>query len=319
MLTPLELKLEKNQCTLYIGGHIIFRMDCNHIEPGDVRETITHGEKRRNHRGPGYIYKHGAIEVVVKEKPCHCHTITVWNKEKNNNSAKDKNQRKSRYMERNGELACPRCEQADLILGPQTYELYGDVIGEYLGLQCPNCRYTCFDEKTSKEILDAIKKFEICPLTSEDIVLILLGCCKKPISGAILFMKEAFLLFEEKLKNSNLPVFSPNFVPYYYGPYSFDIDEAWSNLEQLGLIKTEGRRSTSKEIFSLTEEGRKEAEKILESLPEELRNELPFWRQGLDQFGNDGILLDVYKKYPQYIDKSRIKDKVLPKTMHRRA
>jgi hypothetical protein len=294
-------------------------MGCNHIAAEDVRETIIHGEKKRNNRGPGYIYEYGVTVVIVKEKPCHCHTITVYNKEKDNNSAKDKNQRKRRYMERNGELACPRCESADLILGPQKYELYSNVIGEYLGLHCPNCKYTCFDEKTSEEILNAIEKSEICPITSEDLVLILLGSCNKPISGAILFMKEAFLLFEQKLKESSVPVFSPNFIPYHYGPYSFDIDEAWSDLEQLGLIKIEGRRSTSKEIFSLTEEGKEEAQKILESLPENLRKELPSWRQGLDQFGNDGILLDVYKNYPQYTDRSKIKDKVLPKTMHKRA
>jgi ssDNA-binding Zn-finger/Zn-ribbon topoisomerase 1 len=319
LLLPLELKLEKNLCTLYIGGHILFRMSCNHIEPEDVRETITRGEKRRNGRGPGHIYKNGAVEVVAKEKPCHCHAITIYNKEKNNNTTKDKNQRKRRYMEREGELACPRCEKSDLVLGPQKYGLHNNVIGEYLGLYCPNCRYICFDEKTSKEIMNVISKFEICPLTPEDFVLILLGSCKKPISGAILFMKEAFLLFEEKLEDSIVPACSPNFIPYHYGPYSFDIDEAWSNLEQLGMIKIEGRRSTSKEIFSLTEEGEKEAKKIFESLPEKLRNELPMWRQGLDQLGNDGILLDVYKKYPQYTDKSKIKDRVLPKTMHRRA
>ena len=85
MLTPLELKLEKNQCSLYIQGHTIFRMGCNHIAAEDVRETIIHGEKKRNNRGPGYIYEYGVTVVIVKEKPCHCHTITVYNKEKDNN------------------------------------------------------------------------------------------------------------------------------------------------------------------------------------------------------------------------------------------
>ncbi|MCK4615130.1 MAG: hypothetical protein KAU14_10035, partial [Thermoplasmata archaeon] len=101
--------------------------------------------------------------------------------------------------------------------------------------------------------------------------------------------------------------------------YSFDLVESWYDLEELGLITIEGRRSTNKETFSLTRKGRLEAKRIYDSLPEDLKKELPGWRRGLDELGNDGILKDVYKKYPEYTDRSKIKDRVLPKGMHGRA
>lgn len=293
---------------------------CNNLESEEeeVREIIINGERRNNDRGRGYIYRKGVIEVVVRWKRCHCHVTTIYNKNKHNNSNQDKNGRIKKYMERDREKTCPRCEKADLEFGPKAIEVSGEVIGEFQGLECPNCKYICFDEKTSKEIRILIKNHEICPITPEDISLILLYALDSPINGAIVFMKEAFLLFEEKLKEFKVPTLSPKFISYHYGPYSFDIDESWNNLEQFGLIEITGKRSTPKEIFSLTSEGKEEAKKIFESLPKALQEELPRWRKGFDQLQN-GILKDVYLKYPQYTDKSKIKDRVLPKRMHGRA
>jgi uncharacterized protein YwgA len=205
-----------------------------------------------------------------------------------------------------------------LVHGIQALEVSGKVIGEFPGLGCPNCRYVCFDEDTSIEIGKVIKELDVSPIDPVDLVLLLLYSYEGPILGAISFMKETFLLVQEKFKEFDIPVLSPKFIPYYYGPYSFDIVESWYNLEQIGLIRIEGKRSSPKECFWLTEEGREEAKEIFDSLPEGLRKELPAWRKGLDQLGND-ILKEVYIKYPEYTDKSKIKDKVLPKRVHGRA
>jgi hypothetical protein len=318
-ISPLELKLKDNKCALYIEGYQLFRLDCNHLGSDDVRQVIIEGERRDNERGPGYIYKLGVIEVVARWKPCHCHATTIYNKAKDNNQNKSKNQRKRKYMEREREKTCPRCDKADLEFGAQALEISGKVIGEFQGLGCPNCRYICFDEKTSKKICDLIKESNICPIDPADLVLLLLYSYDGPICGAISFMKEAFLLVQEKIKEYKIPVLAPKFISYHYGPYSFDIVESWYNLEQLGLMKIEGTRSSPKEIFSLTEEGKEAAKRIFASLPEDLQKDLPAWRKGLDQLGNRGILKDVYRRYPEYTNKSKIKDEVLPNEIHGRA
>ena len=318
MQSHLELELKENRCALWIKGHANFRLACNHLEQEEVQEIIINGERRNNDRGRGYIYQKGVIEVVARWKRCHCHVTTIYNKNKNNNSNQDKNERIKKYMESDKVKTCPRCEKADLEFGLKAIEVSGEVIGEFQGLECPNCKYICFDAKTSKEIQAIIKTSGICPITPEDISLILLYALDSPINGAIVFMKEAFLLFEEKLKEFKVPTLSPKFISYLYGPYSFDIDESWNSLEQFGLIQITGKRSTPKEIFSLTIEGKEEAKKIFESLPKALQEELPCWRKGFDQLQN-GILKDVYLRYPQYTDKSKIKDRVLPKRMHGRA
>ncbi len=62
-----------------------------------------------------------------------------------------------------------------------------------------------------------------------------------------------------------------------------------------------------------------QAKRIYDSLPDNLKKELPEWRRGLDELGNDGILKDVYMKYKEFTDKSKIKKQVLPTGMHKRA
>lgn len=317
-MIPWESKLRENLCTLHTEFYQIFRLKCNKLETSDIRETIIGGERRNNNKGAGFIYTKGVIEVVAKWKPCHCHVITIYNKSKNNNSTKTKSQRRNKHMERDKEKTCPRCEKADLIFESQPIEISGEAIGDFPGLGCPNCRYVCFDERTTTEIKNIISKLDICPIDPMNLVLLLLYSYEGPICGAISFMKEAFLLVQEKFNEFKIPALQPKFIPYYYGPYSFDIVESWYNLEELGLIRIEGKRSSPKECFWLTEDGREEAKEIFESLPEELQRELPAWRKGLDQLGND-ILKDVYLRYPEYLDRSRIKDEVLPKRMHRRA
>ncbi len=214
---------------------------------------------------------------------------------------------------------CPRCAKAELAYGRYPLELSGTTYGEFDGYGCPNCGIVFFTEDSSREIRKIIQHLPRRPLDPNELNLMLLYSSKESIRGAVSFMKETFLLFKEKLQQFDVLALSPHFISYHYGPYSFDLVESWYDLEELGLITIEGRRSTNKETFSLTRKGRLEAKRIYDSLPEDLKKELPGWRRGLDELGNDGILKDVYKKYPEYTDRSKIKDRVLPKGMHGRA
>jgi len=222
-------------------------------------------------------------------------------------------------MRRTEDWTCPRCYKAELEFGDHPFEVSDKVIGEYPGLKCPNCQLVCFDKAASRLIMETLMESEIHPLNSHELCLLLLYATDKPIKGATVFMKEIFLLFKEKLREFDIPAISPHFISYHYGPYSFDIDEAWRILDELGLIQIQGKKSSRKESFYLTEEGRAKAKRIFDSLPADLQSDLYDWRRGLDELGRDGILKTVYQDYDSYTDKSKIKDEVLPKWTHKRA
>lgn len=308
-------------CELNLTFHANLEMCNDNLTVDDIKETIIKGEKKDNKNGLGDKYEHGVIVVIADSEPCHFYVVTVW---KTNGDKKhlysDKSYRRRKYMRKDKtRKLCSRCGKANLVPGAYPLEISGKVQGEFEGYGCPNCGIVYFNETSSEEIRSIVQKFSIKPLNSMDLSLLLLYSSKKPVMGAISFMKELFLLFKEKLKEYDIPALSPEFIPYHYGPYSFDIVDAWYELEDAGLIVIKGRRSSNKETFCLTEKGKAVAKQIFDSMPEDLKRDLPEWRRGLDELGTDGILKDVYIKYPQYTDKSKIKLKVLPSWMRGRA
>lgn len=311
---------EKFSCELNKSLEAITEMINDNISEDDIKETILNGKKKPPQPGRLDEYQYEAIVVIADSEPCHYYIVTAWKTSGRKPSYKNKPYRRRRYMRRKKEgKVCSRCGKANIESGIYPLEISGKTYGKFEGYGCRNCGIIYFNEKSSKKISAIIQKFRRRPLDSKELSLVLLYASKEPIKGAVSFMKEAFLLFREKLRAYKVPALSPHFIPYYYGPYSFDIVEGWYDLEELGLIVMEGRRSSNKETFSLTKKGKTQAKKIYESLPDDLKKELPQWRRGLDELGNDGILKDVYLKYPEYTDKSKIKKQVLPRDMHGRA
>lgn len=314
------ISAEEFRCELNKSLEAITEMNNDNITDDDVKKTILNGDHQPSKKSSFDEYYYEAIVVVADSEPCHFYIITAWKMNSRKPNYKNKPYRKRRYMRRKKKgKYCSRCGKANLEYGTYSLEISGKNYGVLEGYSCPNCRIVYYSEKSSEKIRSIIEKLDRPPMASEELCLILLYASEEPIKGSISFMKEAFLLFKEKLKEYNVPALSPHFFSYSYGPYSFDIVEAWYNLEANGLLNTKGRRSSSKEIFYLTKKGKAEAKRIYESLPDELKKELPLWRRGLDELGNDGILKDVYLKYPDYTDKSKIKDNVLPRDMHGRA
>ncbi len=295
-------------------------MMSDNITDYDIKLTLLNGEKKKNKRGPGYKYQFEVIVVIADSEPCHFYIVTTWKTNNQKPSYKNKPYRRRRYMRRKKKgKPCTRCNKARLEFGKYPLEISGNIYGEYGGYRCPNCGIVYFTEESSEKIKEILAGFKIKPLDPIDLVLILLYSTDRSIKGAVSFMKESFLLFKEKLWDFKVPALSPHFISYHYGPYSFDIVEAWYHLENLGFLDIEGRKSSNKETFTLTEKGKEEAKKIYNKLPKELRRELPRWRRGLDELGNDGILRDVYSKYDEYTDKSKIRNEVLLYYMHGRA
>lgn len=161
-----------------------------------------------------------------------------------------------------------------------------------------------------KEATAVAKKRKVPDLLVRDLILLLLYARKdKPIYGRTMLMKQVFLLFEEILRKYNLKVQNPKFVPYYYGPYSFTVAKVLEDLSFAGYIKIEGKKNTRKEKFMLTNQGLREIDKKWNKLDENLRKEIEKHRIAWDQMGTDGILNYIYTYYPEFKEKSKIKDK----------
>lgn len=319
-MKPPELKLRDKECELDLKDHSLTEMVNDNLNIEDVENVIINGEKKKNNRNSGQKYRLGALEVIADWIKCHCIVITAYNwKDGNKTTFEDKQHRREGYMRKKQDWTCPRCSKAELEFGNHPFEVSDKTIGEFPGLKCPNCQLTCFEKTSSEQIMNYLREKRLNPLNSHELCLLLLYATDKPIQGATVFMKEVFLLFKEKLREFDIPAISPHFISYHYGPYSFDVDEAWRTLEELGLIKIEGKKSSKRETFYLTEDGSENAKRIFESLPSELQNDLYDWRRGLDELGRDGILKVVYQDYGYFTDKSKIKEKVLPSWTHGKA
>ena len=161
-----------------------------------------------------------------------------------------------------------------------------------------------------EEARKELQKKEKLDLLVRDVLLMLLYARRdKPIYGRTMLMKQVFLLFEEILKKYDLKVQNPKFVPYYYGPYSFTVAKVAEDLAFAGYIRIEGKKNTRKERFMITEQGIREIEEKWKKLSENLKKEIENHRIAWDQMGTDGILKYVYTYYPEFKEKSKIKDK----------
>jgi len=165
-----------------------------------------------------------------------------------------------------------------------------------------------FDELES--FLSGIKEKGEKPLLTEDLVLILLYArADRPIYGKTMLMKEVFLMCEEILKPEGVRTQDPRFVPYKYGPYSFNVMQTLETMVVANLIASSGKRNSRKEAFILTGIGVKRAEQKFERLPADVRESLESLRVGWDQLGTHGILQYVYQKYERYKAESEIKSR----------
>jgi predicted transcriptional regulator len=162
-----------------------------------------------------------------------------------------------------------------------------------------------YDFEDAKKIISDLKpkKYTV----SDCVLLTLFAQPDKPIVGRVVMMKEVFLIIKEVLKDDEVQ--DPKFIPYRLGMYSFTVGNALTNLEYSGFLERKGKKNTKLEQFILTEKGRKHISRIWNSLSADTQRLAEERRKGWDQLGYDGILRLVYRKYPEYKDKSCIKDR----------
>jgi uncharacterized protein YwgA len=179
------------------------------------------------------------------------------------------------------------------------------------GVRCKECGQEVFGAAEVQEMFEKIKNEKV--MSTSDLILALFYAQKDmPIKGMISLMKQSFLVEKEFTKDEHIKTENGEYIPYKYGPYSYKVDEIVTILEENGIVKSYGRKSSNKEIFYLTDDGKEMARKVFDKLMPEQQRKLEDLRKGWDQLGIKGILKRVYVDYQDYINKSVILSKVLP-------
>jgi len=164
-----------------------------------------------------------------------------------------------------------------------------------------------------KEAIIKYKEIDRPEIALDELVLLILGLLEdKPVNGKVVMQKEVFI-FANELKENNIKIIEPTFVSLHYGPFSQELAVLLELLELAGYIRIWHRRRMKATKYELTDKGKNIARKIIKELEnkygKEFIEKLRTLRIGLDQLGHDGILRYVYRKYPRFAEKSKIKDK----------
>jgi len=150
-------------------------------------------------------------------------------------------------------------------------------------------------------------------ITIEEWILILLYAQKdKPITGKLMFVKQAFLLAKDVFPSIEEKF---EFYPASFGPYSKEFAKSVNKLiekEDISLEILEAKKEGDTEIyrFRLSKDGEENAKNAFNKLPDEYKNKIRRKRRGWDQLGYTGIVRLVYTKYPEYAIYSNIKESI---------
>jgi len=126
------------------------------------------------------------------------------------------------------------------------------------------------------------------------------------VRGKLLLFKQFFVFVKEIERDLDRVA---NFIPYDYGPYSFELQNALDNLvirQDISLT-----RSGDRIDFSLTENGMKTASKIFSTIPDLKKEKMEKLRQDANNLGYNGVLRYVYARYPEFTTLSKIKHRVM--------
>ncbi len=148
-------------------------------------------------------------------------------------------------------------------------------------------------------------------LTPEEWVLafVLAGNPSNPndveIRGKLLFIKE-FFVFVKEIK-LDLDTFF-NFIPFDYGPFSFQLASILDHLIKSGLISvSEAQVKTGKRYdYKLTPLGAERSRGIYEAIDPNIRSRLEKLRSDATKMGYFSVLRYVYSRYPEYTIASKI-------------
>ena len=141
--------------------------------------------------------------------------------------------------------------------------------------------------------------------TTKKLVILVLGLTGGYIATDTRMQKLAFLVNQEVYNWAK-------FEASDYGAYSKELMKAVDELEKEGkLVYVWDNDGVSR--YYLTEKGKQDAKKLLEQLKDEDENKLKRAMEIIQRHKDDALsylIAYVYKYYPEYAEKSKIKDKV---------
>ena len=128
---------------------------------------------------------------------------------------------------------------------------------------------------------------------------------RKPVRGTLRIMKELFLFKKEaKLdERAKLGQFY-RFVPYDYGPCSFEIYDDLNMLRKIGSIIALERPDKHYQTYMLTQSGEYRARLFLKSLHPSVTEGLEEIKRRFNDLPLYSLLSYVYEEYPEYAKKS---------------
>jgi len=124
------------------------------------------------------------------------------------------------------------------------------------------------------------------------------------INGKLCFQKEMFLVVKEICPKLDDEL---EFKSYHYGPYSMKLASLLDNLKINSLINIQNHHNTC--TYSITKKGIEELLKV--NFDDEITEKIKNLKINSNKLGYKGLLRYVYFNYPEYTDKSKIKNKVL--------
>jgi uncharacterized protein len=134
------------------------------------------------------------------------------------------------------------------------------------------------------------------PVHPRDWLLLLFDGAQRPLDRVRI--QKSLFLFAERSKALGSEKYE--FVPYHYGPFSFDIYPDLDQLVGRGLLRLElGAPSTSPR-YSLTAAGARAVEDLRGSVPPERLDLLRSLRDWVTERSFRTLLNDVYRLYPRF-------------------
>jgi len=100
------------------------------------------------------------------------------------------------------------------------------------------------------------------------------------------------------------------FVPYMYGPYSFELYDVLDSLESEGLIVPFPQANRWSDYY-LTNRGRSEVPRAMSAVPTDLAKQLEGIVREIAPLDFNNLLAKVYKEAPEYAQNSVVRDRIL--------
>lgn len=148
------------------------------------------------------------------------------------------------------------------------------------------------------------------PIKRTDIVLLLLyGDNGYPIDGNTRFEKLIFLTQKEIIDKWEIIMSSPfNYQSDRFGPMATEMYDEIVYLKENGMLEEIGKNH-----YKITEKGKRFVEKVLinNRIPQKIVDAIDAKKRAYDRTELISLLRYVYEKYPDYTEKSEIRDKVL--------